>query len=88
MTDDQWDALTPKQKQAQLAKMRADQRKHEALINKALSGMAAFVRAEPHALIEMMGAADSTPGLPAKYSMNIVVYGERYAEWLKARAAK
>ena len=91
MKDDEWDALTQKQKQAQLAKMRADQRKHEARINKALSGMALFVRAHPHAVIEVAGDVAMRAGQISRYVLRIEVDEERFQRFQaerKARAAK
>ena len=88
MQDDECDGLTPKQQQAALARMRAAQRRRDAAIKKTVADMAAFVRSNPHAVIALEGEADSTPGLLKKYSLRIEVDGERFAQFMKERAAK
>ena len=91
MKDDEWAALTQKQKQEQLTKMRAYQRRRAAVIKKSVAEMAAFVRAHPHAVIEVAGDVAMRAGQISRYVLRIEVDEERFQRFQaerKARAAK
>lgn len=88
MTDDEWDSISPKRQEAHVEKMLDAQCKKNEAIKKAVTAINAFVRVNPAAVVSVKGAVDSTPGVLKRYTLSIVVDGERYAEFIKARAAK
>lgn len=86
--NDDWDALTPKQQKEQLARFRARQRQVQQRIKNQVAEMAAFVRANPSAVIEMTGDVAMRAGQISRYVFHIEVDADRFERFNAARNLK
>ena len=82
---DEWDSLTAKQQKARLAKIRKGQRLVQRHIKQQMAEMAAFVRANPDAVIEATGDMALRAGEIGRYVLHIEVDAGRFERFRSER---
>lgn len=88
MDDKDWDCLTPSQQKAAMAKFRAVQRRVQAAMKREMAEMAAFVRRNPSAVIQMDGHLVARAGEIGRYVFHIEVDADRFERYQAERTSQ
>ena len=84
---DEWDSLTPRQQKAEMAKFRAARRRVTSAMKLEMADMAAFVRRNPSAVIQMDGYLVARAGEIGRYVFHIEVDAEHFERYQAERKA-
>lgn len=82
---DDFDSLTPRQQKAAMAKFRAGQRRVAAAMKREMADMAAFVRRNPSAVIQMDGNLVLRPSEIGRYVFHVEVDADRFEHYQAER---